>query len=167
MAAVAVAVDGGGSSTKYTVKFNTQGGTTISPVKVNSGSKVTRPSNPTRNGYAFLGWLLDGKSYDFKKAVTKDITLVASWKKEESSSEDDEKKKQEEEERKKQEQAELEAKINAENANINAALKYVDDSFDNIISLLSLTYNILAEDITIDGVVFRGAEIQAIKNKLN
>ena len=46
---------------------------------VNEGDKVTRPTNPTRNGYMFVEWQLDGQKYDFNTPVTKDIKLVAVW----------------------------------------------------------------------------------------
>ena len=70
------------NSLTYTVTFNTNGGSKISSLKVNDGEKVTKPSNPTKDGYKFVEWLLDGKSYDFTKEVTGNITLVASWEKE-------------------------------------------------------------------------------------
>ena len=66
---------------EYTVTFNTDGGSKISSVKVTEGNKVTKPTNPTKDGYKFVGWLLNGKSYDFTKEVTGNITLVASWEK--------------------------------------------------------------------------------------
>lgn len=64
---------------KYTVKFDSKGGSSVSSKEVTSGSKVSKPSDPTRTGYKFSGWTLDGKSYDFNSKVTKDITLVATW----------------------------------------------------------------------------------------
>lgn len=66
---------------EYAVTFNTDGGSKISSVKVTEGNKVTKPANPTKDGYKFAGWLLNGKSYDFTKEVTGNITLVASWEK--------------------------------------------------------------------------------------
>ena len=38
------------------------------------------PKEPTRPGYIFECWTLDGKPYDFTTAVTANITLVAQWK---------------------------------------------------------------------------------------
>ena len=64
---------------KYTVTFK-DGDKTISTKTVNEGTKVTKPTNPTKTGYTFSGWLLNGKSYDFSKTVTGNITLTASWK---------------------------------------------------------------------------------------
>ena len=53
---------------KYTVTFDSNG-----------GSKVSKPSNPTRTGYKFSGWTLNNKAYDFNSKVTSNITLVAKW----------------------------------------------------------------------------------------
>lgn len=63
----------------YTIKFNSNGGSNISDQVVEEGSKVSNPNNPTRNGYKFVGWTLDGNEYDFSSTVNRDITLVANW----------------------------------------------------------------------------------------
>ena len=64
---------------KYTVKFDSNGGSKVSSKEVTSGSKVSKPSNPTRTGYKFSGWTLNNKAYDFNSKVTSNITLVAKW----------------------------------------------------------------------------------------
>lgn len=64
---------------KYTVKFDSNGGSKVSSKEVTSGSKVSKPSNPTRTGYKFGGWTLNNKAYDFNSKVTSNITLVAKW----------------------------------------------------------------------------------------
>ena len=64
---------------QYTVSFNTNGGNAISSVKVYEGNKVTKPTDPTRDGYTFVKWQLNGKDYDFSSKVTSDIKLVAVW----------------------------------------------------------------------------------------
>ncbi len=66
---------------KYSVSFNSNGGSLISSQSVIEGNKASKPKDPTRSGYTFEGWTLDGKSYDFNTIVTKNITLVASWSK--------------------------------------------------------------------------------------
>lgn len=66
---------------KYIVKFDTQGGSKISNVSVTSGKIVSKPKDPTRDGYKFVGWFLDGKVYNFNSKVVKNITLVAKWEK--------------------------------------------------------------------------------------
>ena len=64
---------------KYTVTFNSNNGTAVSSQTVTEGSKVTKPANPTRNGYTFAGWTLNGNAYDFNSPVNSNITLVANW----------------------------------------------------------------------------------------
>lgn len=64
---------------KYTVTFNSNGGSAVTSQTITEGGKVTRPSNPTRSGYTFAGWMLNGSAYDFNSAVKSNITLVAKW----------------------------------------------------------------------------------------
>ncbi|MBE7089782.1 MAG: hypothetical protein E7362_03150 [Clostridiales bacterium] len=63
----------------FTVTFDTTGGSTINPVTVYEGDKVTKPTDPTKAKHKFLGWTLDGNPYNFTAGVTGDITLVANW----------------------------------------------------------------------------------------
>ena len=76
---------GGGSSVsnqKYTVTFETQGGSEIELLKITVGSRIEKPENPTREGYLFDGWFTDEactKEYDFAGRVTTNITLYAKW----------------------------------------------------------------------------------------
>ena len=76
---------GGGSITSYTVTFDTQGGSSIGSVRVTRNNTVTKPAEPTKEGYTFEGWFTDidcTEAYDFDTAVTKNITLYAKWEKE-------------------------------------------------------------------------------------
>lgn len=63
----------------HTVTFDSDGGTPVDPQTVNHGEQAIDPGTPTRDGYAFTGWLLDGEPYDFATPVTGDVTLVAGW----------------------------------------------------------------------------------------
>lgn len=65
--------------TEFTVTFDSNGGTSVSSVVVTKDEKVSAPTNPTKDGYTFDGWYLDGEKYDFSTPVTKDITLRAQW----------------------------------------------------------------------------------------
>jgi len=64
---------------KYTVTFDSKGGSTVKSQTVVEGNKVTKPTEPTRSGYTFAGWTLNGSNYDFNSTVTGNITLVAKW----------------------------------------------------------------------------------------
>ena len=61
----------------YTVKFDSQGGSSVASQTVASGDKATKPTDPTKTGYKFAGWILDNSVYNFSTPITKDITLVA------------------------------------------------------------------------------------------
>ena len=65
----------------YTVKFDSDGGTSVSNQIVNSSEKVLKPNDPTKEGYTFKEWTLDNKSFDFNTLITKNITLKATWEK--------------------------------------------------------------------------------------
>ena len=67
--------------TKYTVTFDSNGGSKVSKQTIESGKTATKPSNPTRSGYTFKGWYLNGSAYNFSNKVTKNITLIAKWEK--------------------------------------------------------------------------------------
>jgi len=74
----------GGGVTRYTVKFDTNGGSTIANKTVTRNSLLAEPQAPVKEGYSFLGWFTDKElteAYDFAKAVTKGFTLYARWEK--------------------------------------------------------------------------------------
>ena len=48
-------------------------------MEVAYGDKVDSPTQPTREGYSFIGWYSGASKYDFNTPVTKDITLTAMW----------------------------------------------------------------------------------------
>ena len=64
---------------KYTVTFNSNGGSNVTSQTVNYNTTATNPTAPTKTGYTFKGWILNGNSYDFTTPVTSNITLTASW----------------------------------------------------------------------------------------
>lgn len=67
----------------YTVAFDTNGGSAVDPVTVDTGSTVTKPADPTKSGYTFGGWYKDSTlqtPWDFANGtVTADTTLYAKW----------------------------------------------------------------------------------------
>ncbi len=67
---------------KFTVTFDTAGGSEIDPVEVVEGEKLTRPSDPTKAGHEFAGWFKDAattEAFDFDAPITAAITLYAKW----------------------------------------------------------------------------------------
>ena len=53
----------------YTISFDSKGGSDIADVSVNEGEKLTKPANPAKSGYSFVGWYKDAElenEYDFK-----------------------------------------------------------------------------------------------------
>lgn len=66
---------------KYTVTFETNGGTKIETQKIKNGDEIEEPEEPTKDGYIFEGWYVDGKEYDFTEPISKDTKIVAKWKK--------------------------------------------------------------------------------------
>ncbi len=63
----------------HTVTFDTQGGTKIDPVEVRCGNPVAQPITPSKAGYYFSGWFLNGSKYNFSTPVTSDITITAEF----------------------------------------------------------------------------------------
>lgn len=81
----------GGSSVRYTVKFETNGAETVNTQNVIKNSVAKEPAEPKKDGYIFDGWYLSNdfaEKYDFKSKVTKNLTLYAKWTEDKTSAED-------------------------------------------------------------------------------
>ena len=73
---------GGGGTTRYSVSFETNGGSTIAKQTVIRNSKIDEPTIPTKEGFEFEGWYTDKElktEYDFSNKITKSMTLYAKW----------------------------------------------------------------------------------------
>ena len=68
---------------KCTFDLNYSGAPAPTVVKVMQKQAVARPEDPTRDGYAFIGWTVDKdpqqEYYDFTRHFTADTTLYAKW----------------------------------------------------------------------------------------
>ena len=68
---------------RYTVTFNTNGGTAINPQTITAGGHVTIPTAPTKDGYTFAGWYKDAgltTPFDFvNETINADTTIYAKW----------------------------------------------------------------------------------------
>ncbi len=67
----------------YIVTFNMNGhGTQVAYQIVKDGSKATKPTDPTEEGWTFDGWYTDAAFsavFDFNTAITADTTIYAKW----------------------------------------------------------------------------------------
>jgi len=63
------------NTNKYTITFDTNGGSEIAPITQDYGTKITAPDNPTRKGYTFKGW--DKEIPETMPA--ENITVKAQW----------------------------------------------------------------------------------------
>ena len=72
-----VNITGTFSINRYTITFDTDGGTTITPITQDYNTAITKPSNPTKEGYDFAGW--DREIPAIMPAES--ITIKASWNK--------------------------------------------------------------------------------------
>ena len=64
------------NTNKYTITFDTNGGSEIAPITQDYGTNITAPADPTREGYTFIGWDTEIP----KTMPAENITLKAKWK---------------------------------------------------------------------------------------
>ncbi|MBO6308820.1 MAG: InlB B-repeat-containing protein, partial [Oribacterium sp.] len=63
------------AATLYTITFDTDGGTPISPISAPAGATVTLPEDPVKEGFAFIGW--DTEIPEFMPES--DLIVKAKW----------------------------------------------------------------------------------------
>src|SRR5690606_17043139 len=67
---------------RYTVTFDSNGGTGVASQAVLYGEKGAEPPAPTKKDHTFVGWFADidlTVPFDFDTAITGDLTLYAKW----------------------------------------------------------------------------------------
>ncbi|GEM_PF-4157507 len=69
----------GPTSQKFTISFDSDGGSNVVSQKVEEGQLAQTPRNPEKTGYAFIGWYKDDTPFDFSEPITSRITLTAKW----------------------------------------------------------------------------------------
>lgn len=78
---------GGTTPVRYTVKFDSDGGSSVADQKVITGGKAVKPEDPTKAGFTFLGWYdardvvgAEENEFDFAATtITENTTLYAHW----------------------------------------------------------------------------------------
>ena len=71
-----------GGTSRYTVSFESNGGSKVSNQTVTRNSVMKEPTAPTKENFDFDGWYSDKElktKYDFSEKVTKNFTLYAKW----------------------------------------------------------------------------------------
>ena len=66
------------NKTVLTVSYEVDG-EVIKTESVEKGKTVIKPTDPTREGYDFLGWFLGIEKFDFSTAIKENIKLEAKW----------------------------------------------------------------------------------------
>ena len=54
-------------------------GESAAPSQIRANTPATRPADPTKEGYTFIGWYNGESEWDFETPVTTDLTLTAKW----------------------------------------------------------------------------------------
>ena len=61
---------------RYTITFDTAGGSKIDSITQDYGTAITTPANPTREGYTFIGWNREVP----ETMPAENVTITAQWK---------------------------------------------------------------------------------------
>lgn len=68
------------SRTQYTITFDTAGGDSINPIKVDSFSQILELPIPSKTEFEFLGWFINDSKVDLPYDFTEgNLTLTAHW----------------------------------------------------------------------------------------
>lgn len=63
----------------FDVVFDTTGGNEIPKQRVYNSGVAIAPPDPTKSGYFFNGWTVDGEAFTFDTPITKSTGIVATW----------------------------------------------------------------------------------------
>ena len=77
------AANSGGTTTYYTLTFETNGGSKVEDIRRSSGSIITLNQTTEREGYVFTGWFIDKELSQNTESIvlTKNTTVYAGWQK--------------------------------------------------------------------------------------
>jgi uncharacterized repeat protein (TIGR02543 family) len=69
-------------TTRYTITFESHGGTEVEAITANEGTTVSQPVDPIQGGYTFVGWFnaeTGGVLYSWPHTLTANVTMHAQW----------------------------------------------------------------------------------------
>ncbi|TXK85571.1 InlB B-repeat-containing protein [Paenibacillus sp. N3.4] len=67
---------------KYTVTFDSKGGSAVASQMADYNTKAIAPTVPTKQSFIFFGWYSDNELktvFDFNRPITENVTLYAKW----------------------------------------------------------------------------------------
>ena len=76
---VTITISGITLGDRYTVTFDSNGGSDVAKQTIIPGYTAEFPANPTNGDKVFFGWYAEDELYDFASAVNGNITLKAKW----------------------------------------------------------------------------------------
>ncbi len=72
-----------GENAKYTITFNSNGGSSVASITAEAGEGITAPTAPTKTGYTFGGWYTDNgtfeNAFEFDVMPAESLILYAKW----------------------------------------------------------------------------------------
>ena len=70
----------GWTQNTYQITFDTVGGSTVATMTKTYGEEITRPADPTKDGYDFAGWYENGTAFTaWTTMPARNIALTAQW----------------------------------------------------------------------------------------
>jgi uncharacterized repeat protein (TIGR02543 family) len=67
---------------RYTLSFDTHGGSEVQPISADEGTEVDKPGDPTRNNDTFSGWFsaeTAGAKYAWPHSLSGNLVMHAQW----------------------------------------------------------------------------------------
>ncbi|MBO7149721.1 MAG: InlB B-repeat-containing protein [Clostridia bacterium] len=70
-----------GEKTKYSIVFDSDGGSIVPTIIGSEDTSVSAPANPTKEGHTFVGWFEEGQenAYVFNTIEERNVSLKAKW----------------------------------------------------------------------------------------
>ena len=80
------------NSVKFTINFDSNGGSEVSSIKTDGTSSITLPNDPIKDGYSFAGWYWDNGTFRdlftvnslLERGISGNLTVYAKWNEEDT-----------------------------------------------------------------------------------